>query len=327
MQLQKISPVKLTRLKLTRLKLIQVTLTVIVNTLFLFSLSASANSTDIAEKLGECNAALSKGDLNKAVKSASELLKLDPKNHNGLQCNGRALGAQGKYAEAVSALEASAANTADKFEQIISYLFLGNLHKDNNKNAEAIAAYEKSIKICEAEKNDKYKRISLNLMGEAQVQSKDYNAALASYLAGNKLALNDNERADSLERLAATYKALGQNDHAKYDLAIEYQLKGVNMQKKAGTLDQYANANLALGDIYIAAKDYANAEKTFVNLAKFSNEQGGAYFEAKADVGLAQSKIASGDAAAAKIYVEKAKTIAKDTKDKALEQEIEQAIK
>lgn len=327
MQLQKISPVKLTRLKLTRLKLIQVTLTIIVNTLFLLSLSANANTADVAEKLGECNAALSKGDLNKAVKSASELLKLDPKNHDGLQCNGRALGAQGKYAEAVSALESSAANTADKFEQIISYLFLGNLHKDNNKNAEAIAAYEKSIKICEAEKNDKYKRISLNLMGEAQVQSKDYNAALAGYLAGNKLAMNDNERADSLERLAATYKALGQNDRAKYDLAIEYQLKGVNMQKKAGTLDQYANANLALGDIYIAAKDYANAEKTFVNLAKFSNEQGGAYFEAKADVGLAQSKIASGDAAAAKIYVEKAKTIAKDTKDKALEQEIEQAIK
>jgi tetratricopeptide (TPR) repeat protein len=249
-------------------------------------------------------------------------LKLDPKNHDGLQCNGRALGAQGKYAEAESALEASAVNTSDGFEQIISYLFLGNLHKDKQKNAEAIAAYEKSIKICEVEKNDKYKRISLNLMAEAQTQSKDYNAALTSYLAGYKLAMNDNERADSLERLAATYKALGQ-----YDLAIEYQLKGVNMQKKAGTLDQYANANLALGDIYIAAKDYANAEKTFANLAKFSNDQGGAYFEAKADVGLAQTKIASGDAAAAKVFVEKAKTIAKDTKDKALEQEIEQATK
>jgi tetratricopeptide (TPR) repeat protein len=303
-------------------KISQITLVLLFNSLFLFSLSANANSTDVAEKLAECTAALSKGDLNTAVKSSSALLKLDPKNHDGLQCNGRALGAQGKYAEAVSALEDSATNTADGFEQIISYLFLGNLHKDNNKNAEAIAAYEKSIKICEAEKNDKYKRISLNLMGEAQAQSKDYNAALASYLAGSKLAMNDNERADSLERLAASYKALGQYDHA-----IEYQIKGVNMQKKAGTLDQYANANLSLGDIYIAAKDYASAEKTFANLAKFSNDQGGAYFEAKADVGMAQTKIASGDAAAAKVFVEKAKTIAKDTKDKALEQEIEQAIK
>ena len=312
MQLQKIVPVKLT----------QITLTIVVNSLFLFSLSASANGADIAEKLSECTAALSKGDLNTAVKSANALLKLDPKNHAGLQCNGRALGAQGKYAEAVSALEASAANTTDGFEQIISYLFLGNLHKDNNKNAEAIAAYEKSIKICEVEKNDKYKRISLNLMAEAQAQNKDFNAALASYLAGSKLSMNDNERADSLERLASTYKALGQ-----YDLAIEYQLKGVNMQKKAGTLDQYANANLALGDIYITAKDYANAEKTFANLAKFSNDQGGAYFEAKADVGLAQTKAASGDAAAAKVFVDKAKTIAKDTKDKALAQEIELATK
>ncbi len=312
MQLQKISPVTL----------IQVTLILFVNSLFLFSLSANANTADVAEKLGECTAALNKGDLNTALKISTDLLKLDPKNHDGLQCQGRALGAQGKYAEAISALEASAANTNDGFEQIISYLFLGNLHKDNNKNAEAIAAYEKSIKVCELEKNDKYKRISLNLMAEAQAQNKDFNAALASYLAGSKLAMNDNERADSFERLATTYKALGQ-----YDQAIEYQLKGVNMQKKAGTLDQYANANLALGDIYIAAKDYANAEKTFANLAKFSNDQGGAYFEAKADVGLAQTKTASGDVAAAKVFVDKAKTIAKETKDKALEQEIELATK
>ena len=317
MQLQKLVPVKL-----VPVTLIQVTLILIINSLFLFSLSASANGADVAEKLGECTAALNKGDLNTALKTSTDLLKLDPKNHDGLQCKGRALGAQGKYAEAVSTLEASAANTSDGFEQIISYLFLGNLHKDTQKNAEAIAAYEKSIKICEAEKNDKYKRISLNLMAEAQAQNKDFNAALASYLTGSKLAMNDNERADSFERLAATYKALGQ-----YDQAIEYQLKGVNMQKKAGTLDQYANANLALGDIYIAAKDYANAEKTFVNLAKFSNDQGGAYFEAKANVGLAQTKTASGDVAAAKVFVDKAKTIAKDTKDKALEQEIELATK
>lgn len=312
MQLQKISLIKLT----------SVTLTIIVNALFLFSFPASANTADVAEKLGECTAALSKGDLITAVKSSTDLLKLDPKNHDGLQCNGRALGAQGKYTEAVSALEASAANTTNGFEEIISYLFLGNLHKDNNKNVEAIAAYEKSIKVCELEKNDKYKRISLNLMAEAHAQSKDFNAALASYLAGSKLSMNDNERADSFERLAATYKTLGQ-----YDQAIEYQIKGVSMQQKSGTLDQYANANLALGNIYIAAKEYASAEKTFTNLVKFSSDQGGAYFEAKADIGLAQTKAASGDATAAKMYADKAKSIAKDTKDKALEQEIESAIK
>ena len=312
MQLQKISSVRL----------IQVKLILIVNSLFLFSLSANANTADVAEKLGECTAALSKGDLTTAVKTSTDLLKLDPKNHDGLQCKGRALGAQGKYAEAVSALEASAANTTDGFEEIISYLFLGNLHKDNNKNTEAIAAYEKSIKVCELEKNDKYKRISLNLMAEAQVRNKDLNAALTSNLAGYKLAMNDNERADSLERVATTYKALGE-----YDKAIEHQIKAVNMQKKSGTLDQYANANLALGDIYVAAKDYASAEKTYANLAKFSNDQGGAYFEAKADLGLAQTKAASGDAATAKVFVDKAKMIAKDTKDNALLQEIEQAIK
>ena len=298
------------------------TLTILSIILFLINFNVHAAAADVAEKIGECTLALNKGDLKSAVKASKEILKLDPKNREGWLCNGRALGGEGQYAEAVSALEAAVANSPADFDGIIAYLFLGNLHKDNNKNVEAIAAYEKSIKISEAEKNDKYKRISLNLMAEAQTQNKDLDAALTSYLSGSKLAQNDNERADSFERLATTYSALGQ-----YDYAIEYQIKGVSMQQKAGTLDQYANANLALGNIYIAAKNYADAEKTFANLAKFSNDQGGAYFEAKADVGLAQTKAASGDAAAAKMWIEKAKTIAKDTKDKALAQEIDLATK
>ena len=72
---------------------------------------------------------------------------------------------------------------------------------------------------------------------------------------------------------------------------------------------------------------FRSAEKTFVNLAKFSNDQGGAYFEAKADVGLAKTKSASGNVTAAKVFADKAKTIAKETKDNALEQEIELSIK
>ncbi len=286
------------------------------------TLNQNANAFELSDEIANCTLALNKGDFAKAVKASAEILKLEPNNRDGLLCKGRALGAQGKYDEALSALELAAVNTEPGFDEIISYIFIGNLHKANHKNAEAIAAYEKSLQVCELEQNEKFKRINLNLIAEAHTQDNDLNAALASYLAGAKFANNDNERADSYERLAITYSALGQ-----YDNAIEYQLKGVLMQQKSGTLDQYANASLSLGHIYILAKDYANAEKTYTNLAKFSKDNGGAYFEAKSDLGLAQTKLASGDAASAKTWVDQAKSIAQETKDKALAQEIEQAIK
>lgn len=301
--------------------------TLIKTFITLFFISFNANAQDLSEKTAACNAALDKGNITNAIVVSDEILQLEPNNRDALLCKGRALGAQspaaqGKYEAALSALELAAKQSKSGFDEIISYLLIGNLHKANNKNVEAIASYEKSLKASEAEKNDKFRLINHHLMGEAHTQNNDLNAALASYLAGSKLTKNDNERADNFERLGASYSALGQHDKA-----IEYQLKGVLMQKSVGTLDEYANASLALGRIYVAAKEYANADKTYSNLAKFSNENGGAYYEAKANVGLALSKIASGDAAAAKTWIDHAKLIAKETKDQALALEIDQAIK
>ncbi len=299
---------------------LQNTLTITFTSLFFISFNA--NAIELADKVAACTAALDKGDLNRAVSVSAELLKLAPNNHDGLLCKGRALGAQGKYDEALATFDLAEKNAEPGFDKMISYLLIGNLHKANNKNAEAIAAYEKSIKICEAEKNDKFKRINFNLMGEAYTQNNDLKAALSNYLAGYKLALNDNERADSDERLAATYSALGQ-----YDSAIEYQLKGVLMQEKAGTLDQYANASLALGAIYVKAKEFANAEKTYTKLAQFSKENGGAYFETLANYGLAQSKAASGDANSAKNLMADALKMAQSIGEKDLAAEIDASLK
>ncbi len=296
------------------------TLTIILNILFIISFNA--NSYELSDKVAACTLALNKGDLASAVTVSAEILKLEPNNHEGLLCKGRALGAQGKYNEALSALELAATNAQTGFDQIISYIFIGNLHKANNKNAEAIASYEKSLKACDLENNQKFKRITLNLIAEAQIQNNDLNAALINYLAGAKLANNDNERADSYERLAATYSTLGQ-----YDSAIEYQLKGVLMQQKAGTLDQYANASSTLGQIYGKAKDYANAEKTYTKLIQFAKDNGGAYYEAKADYDLAQVKALSGDTDGAKIMMADALTMAKNIGERDLATEIEASMK
>ncbi len=271
--------------------------------LFLFSFNVY--SAELSEQSASCTQALSQGNLVKAVEVASEILKADAKNRDGLLCQGRALAAKGKYAEALIPLEKSLAQ-ATGFDAIISHLLIGNLHKDNKKNAEALASYEKSIGISKQEKNDKFTRINHNLMGEVYVNTQDFNAALTNYVAGEKLAYNDNERADSYERLATTYSALGRHNEA-----IEFQVKAILMQKKSGTLDQYANASLEMGRIYIAAKELQNAERTYTKLVQFSQENGGTYYEVKANMGLAQTKLAAGDAAAAKTLLINAQKLAK----------------
>jgi tetratricopeptide (TPR) repeat protein len=282
----------------------------------LFLLSFNANSAELSEQSAACTQALNQGNLVKAVEVATGILKADAKNRDGLLCQGRALGAQGKYSEALIALEKSLAQ-ATGFDAIISHLLIGNLHKDNNKNAEALASYEKSIGIAKQEKNDKFTRINHNLMGEVHANTQDFNAALTNYVAGEKLAYNDNERADSYERLATTYSALG-----KHNEAIEFQVKAILMQKKSGTLDQYANASLEMGRIYIAAKELQNAERTYSKLVQFSQENGGTYYEVKANMGLAQTKLAAGDASAAKTLLINAQKLAEKVGDKDLTTEL-----
>ena len=301
-------------------KYLQITLINTFITLFLISFDVSAQ--DFSEKNAACNLTLDKGNGANAIVIADEILKQDANNRDALLCKGRALGAQGKYEAALSALELAAKQSQLGFDGIISYLLIGNLHLENKKNIEAIASYEKSLAICEAEKNDKFKLINYNLIGEAHTQNNDLNAALASYLAGSKLTKNDNERADSFERLGATYSALGQ-----HDLAIEHQLRGMLMQQKSGTLDQFADASLALGQFYRKAKEYASAENTYAKLIKFAKDNGGAYYEAKASFELAQLKAASGDATSAKNMLSDALKLAKSIGDKGLSAEIEAALK
>ncbi len=297
-------------------------MTLITSFITLFLLSFNANADTLAEKVSACTNAMNKGDLVGAMSAAGEILKLDNKNYDGLLCKGRAQSAKGGYAEALITLELAAKQAQPGFEQIISQIFIGNLHKNNNKNAAAIAAYETSIKICETEKNDKFKRINLNLIGDTQTQNNDFKAALASYQAAAKLAMNDNERAESFEHIAAANSALGQND-----AAIEYQLKASMMQSQSGTREDFANASLALARYHLQAKDYIAAQNTYAKLIKFSQDNGSAYFEAKANYGLAQTKLAAGDNLTAKSLMEDALKLAKSSGEGELANEINVSLK
>jgi tetratricopeptide (TPR) repeat protein len=300
---------------------LQITLAISFITLFLNSFNASADA--LSDKISACNAALNKADVSSALTSAEEILKLQSNNRDGLLCKGRALGAQGKYDDALSALSMAEKQSQPGFEQILAHIFIGNLHKNNGKFSEAIASYETSIKICDAEKNmGKYKRVDLQLIGDAHTQNKDLNAALSSYTAASKLAMNDNERAEDFERLASTYNALGKNNEA-----IEYQLKATMMQDKSGTRELYANASVTLGRFYESAKDYPAAENTYRKLLKFSKDNGSAYYETLANYGIARNKAATGDTASAKTMLAEASTMAKSIGEADLVAEIEATLK
>lgn len=299
---------------------IQNTLTLAFISLFIISFNVKADTLN--DKISACNAALNKADINSALTSSDEILKLQNNNRDGLLCKGRALGVQGKYDEALKVLELAEKQSQPGFEKILSYIFIGNLHKNNHKFSEAIASYETSIKISEAEKLDRFKRVNLNLIGETHTLNKDLNAALASYTAASKLAMNDNERAEDFERLAAAYSGLGKSNEA-----IEYQLRATLMHDKSGTREQFANASVALGQVYEAAKDYPAAENTYAKLLKFSKDNGSAYYETLANYGLARTKAAIGDTAKAKTMLAEASSMAKSIGETALAAEIEGSLK
>jgi tetratricopeptide (TPR) repeat protein len=299
---------------------LQITLISAFTTLFLFSINASADA--IGDKITACNVALNKADYVGASTQADEILKLKDGSYDGFLCKGRALGAQGNYNEALINLESALKQSQPGFDQILTHIFIGNLHKKNNKIAEAITSYDTSIKICETEKLDKFKRVNLNLIGDVHTQNKDLNAALTSYTAATKLAMNDNERADDFERLAATYNALGKGNEA-----IEHQLKATLMHDKSGTREQFANASVALGRVYEAAKDYPAAENTYAKLLKFSKDNGSAYYETVANFGLARTKAAVGDKASAKTMLADASVKAKNIGETELAAEIEASLK
>lgn len=257
--------------------------------LFLFSFNANA------DEIKACNEAINKSDAPTALKLSEVILTKKGNSHEGLLCKARALGLQKQYAEAETAFKQSIEATQDTFFHTIAYMLLGNLHKNNNKTDAAIVSYNKSLDTCIQRNDQTYSRINHNLIGDAHTQAKDLNAALDSYLVGVRLSNNDNERAESFSKTAATYSALGQHEKA-----VEFQVKAALMQQKAGTLTDYADAMLMLGQYHYDAKDYTNAERTYKRLAKFAKDNGGAYYEANANFRLAEALYANGDKAAAK---------------------------
>lgn len=271
----------------------------------LILLSITINAAEVDPQIIACNAALNNQQYDAAVIKANVAIKQKALASQGHMCKGRALLALGKEDEAKTEFLAAEKNAASDFDKTVANLLLGNWEKGRQHYQEAIKLYEIALDFAKKDSNRNFTRVSYNLIGDTYGLLNDHVTALKYLEEGEQLAMNDNERADSYERIAACYQAQQQ-----FENAVKYQVKGISMQQKAGTLDQYAEANLTLGQIYTQGKDFANAEKTYTKLIKFSQDNGGAYYEAKTNIYLAQTKLAQGDSDAANALLAQAKTIA-----------------
>lgn len=280
-----------------------------------------AEEQTAVSKINACNQAIKEGDASKALAFADQALKLDANNREAYLCKGRAYGGIGNHQEALLALQTAEKFSANPLEHMVALTLIGNVQSSEKKYDEALASYRKSLNLAQVEKNTRFERINHNLIGDTLAANNHLEQALESFLAGNKLAANGNEHADSAERVAAAYSDLG-----KFDLAIEYQVQAVLAEEGNGDLDHRANAGLELGRIYTLAGDYPKAERAINKIIRLSKDNGGAYWEAKSYYYLGIAKTTSGQADEAKKLLQDAQRISKEIGEDQLNDDIKQQL-
>lgn len=289
--------------------------------LIIFSNIAQADTGDSASNIKACNQVLSEGDATKALIYAEQALKQNKTNRDALLCKGRAHAGLGQHDEAFAALQAAEKLSTTPLEHMVTLTLIGNTQKNAKLYPKALEAYRQSLSIAQAEKDKRFERINLNQIGDVLVESGQLDAGLESYLAGNKLSANDNERADSFSRIAAAYSGMG-----KHDLAIEYQVKAAFTEGRVGDQDHQANAYLELGRIYTAAAQYGKAESAIDKTTRLSKEQGSPFWEAKSYYYLALAKAANNQSPAAKALLTDAQRICEKIGEQELDDKIKQAL-
>ncbi len=290
---------------------LEVSLSALIITLFINNVYA------MSPESAACKQAYDQGDAKTALAQASKALNINKKDNDALLCQGRTHAAMGDFSSALVSFKLAETQTSNDFDKAVASLLTGNAYKSLKQYDAAISSYQQTILHANAANNQFFERLAHNGIGDVYSEKGQLAEGLVEYELGNKLAANDNERAESFEKLALAYHNLNKNA-----LALEYQIKAYLMNETAGNLDQYAHSSIELGRYYAIEKKYASAENVLNKIIKFAKEQGGAYFEAQGSYILAKVKVATGDVAAAKTLIEHARLIAKNTNDKLLEDEI-----
>lgn len=242
-----------------------------------------------------CYRLLEEGKANEALAVAVQMLDADKNNREALLCQGRAHAELKQYDESLSALKAAEKLSTGTADQVIALLLMGNVQKDAGNQADSLASYQQALKIATERQDKTLQRLAMNILGDAQVESGLVQQGLEHYLQAADLAANDGERGENFTKIAAAYAKLGNSDQA-----VEYQVKTMLMLERVGERDEYANAGLELGKLYMDAGNYTQAENAINKVLKFAVDNDSAYWQARSGYYLGLAKAGQGQAEAAR---------------------------
>lgn len=277
-----------------------------ITLIILFNLLIINESFASDAALESCDSALQSRQYSQAVSIAEK----HPAQAEFWLCKGRAQSALNKSADAELSFKKAIVLKPQGLDLISAYMLLGNVQQESKNTPAALESYQQALKLSEQQNMRRYVRIAHNLIGEALFENGQYSESLQAFQAGEKLALNDDERADSYVHEALTFERMQQLDQA-----IEYQLKGVMMLQKSAEPQQYAEASLVLAKLFAVKRDYVGAEKTYQRLMEFAQENGGSFYEAKTAILWAEVKREQGDVAGSERLLAQADTIVKQIQD------------
>ena len=271
----------------------QLTLITFFNLLLLNNVFAYNNENN-------CEKELSNNDYAKAKQEAEKLINNDP--FSGNFCMAKVLFSENKAQESIDLFEKSEKLAQHPADQMLSIMFKGLAYKENNDLKQALSIFTTGYETAKLgnSKFVQFERRFLIQMGDVKEKEKDNEKAYEYFAMALKSSSNDDERAESYDRLAKCAANQG-----FYDRAREYSLKGSMMYKKSGYLGEFAELTILKGEYEVLDNDYEKGIRTLKELEELCIEAGGDYYLAKTYLKLYKLSKEDKD-----VYLAKAKEVA-----------------
>ena len=216
--------------------------------------------------------------------ATDEAIKLSKDNaFDGEFCLGKVFVNENKLDDGIKQFEKSEKLAQHPADQLLAIMFKGLAYKEKNDLNQAFNVFNTGYETAKLgnSKFVQFERRFLIQMGNIQESLKKHEDAYESYAKSLKASSNDEERAESYDKLARSAS------HQKYyDRAREYSLKGSVLYKKTGYLGEYAELTLLKAEYEVLDDAYDLAMNTLEELEKLCIDAGGEYYLAKTYIQL-----------------------------------------
>ena len=216
--------------------------------------------------------------------ATDEAIKLSKDNaFDGEFCLGKVFVNENKLDDGIKQFEKSEKLAQHPADQLLAIMFKGLAYKEKNDLNQAFNVFNTGYETAKLgnSKFVQFERRFLIQMGNIQETLEKHEDAYESYAKSLKASSNDEERAESYDKLARSAA------HQKYyDRAREYSLKGSVLYKKTGYLGEYAELTLLKAEYEVLDDAYDLAMNTLEELEKLCIDAGGEYYLAKTYIQL-----------------------------------------